>query len=112
MMEVYLTYFEVGSESLPFKGKNIIGAFVTCFANASDIVSAIQISRDTLISDGYEITSIDKCLKFDREEWEEDRETIELAEECERDNEILYSEFLCYENSGDTIGLHPLSETQ
>ena len=95
-MEVYLTYFAVGPESLPFKGRNFSGAFVTCFASASDIVSAIQISRDTLISDGYEIASIDKCLKFDREEWEEDQEIIDLAEECEREDEILYSEFLCY----------------
>jgi hypothetical protein len=91
-----MTYFEVGSESLSFKGKNIKGAFVTCFANASDMLLAIQASKETLISDGYEITSIDKCLKFDIEEWEEDQEIMKLVEECERGDEIIYSDFLCY----------------
>jgi hypothetical protein len=69
-----------------FPGPPDSAIYVECFVPADRIRAALDLAAEALSREGYELIDVDRCLRFDLDEWDYERyhETSQAREVAER----------------------------
>jgi hypothetical protein len=55
-----------------FPGPPESSIFVECFVPASPIHTALDLAKEALAHDGYELVDVHRCIRFDLDDWDYD----------------------------------------
>ena len=91
MMPIWIVYTEVRPQPGFHFGPDedgvthiSAGAYVECFVPAKKIEVAIQGAKDALSTEGYDVVEIDRCIRFEPEEWDDDNDPESEARDAAR----------------------------
>jgi hypothetical protein len=88
--------------------EGLAGAFVDCFVPCDTPEQALARARAALDDDGYDVVDIDRCIRYDPEDWDDDNDEDAVvrttAAEAAEGGEVLFGPFFGWPADEDGAG--------